>query len=112
MEIVFAFIRDHWIVVLWLVLEVIFGVLVLLKKSKSNEPLYAVIAALPRFIIYAENKFGAGHGVEKKAHVLGNAVKLFYEFTGIELSSNSGLFKILDQKIEEILKTPVKKEDK
>ena len=111
MEIVLKFIVEHWYLMLWIVLEVIFGVLLLLKKSKSCEPLHAVISALPDFILFAENKFGAGHGVEKKAFVLYLAVSRFKDYTGIELSRESGIYKVIDRKIEDILKTPMKKED-
>lgn len=112
MEVVWKFIIQHWYFVLWLFLEVVFGVLLLLKKSKSNEPLNAVFNSLPRLITYAENKFGAGHGIEKKEAVLSKAVSLFKDFTGIVLKKDCGLYKLIAQRIEEILRTPQKKEDK
>lgn len=110
-----SFIVDHYrliLIGLWILIEVIFGVCVLLRKSKSNEPLHAVISQLPKFIIYAENKFGAGNGDVKKAFVLSHALSLFKDFTGIELKSDCSLVKVISEKIEEILKTPSKKEDK
>lgn len=109
MEIVLSFILDHWYLILWLVLEVIFGVLLLLKKSCSNEPLHVVVEALPKLIDIAEDKFGAGTGLRKKLFVLDAAVALFKKYTGIEVSKESEIYKVFSSKIEEILKTPQKK---
>lgn len=110
-----SFIVEHYrlmLIGLWILVEVIFGVVLLIRKNKSNDPLYAVLCGLPRFITYAENKFGAGHGDQKKQCVMSYALNLFKDLTGIELVKGSQYFRIISELIEEILKTPQKKEDK
>lgn len=112
MDVILSFIVDHWYLILWLVLEVIFGVLLLLKKNRTNEPLHYVLDALPKLIDIAELKYGAGTGHVKKLFVLDAAIALFKKVTGLEVSKESEIYKIISSHIEAILKTPQKKEDK
>lgn len=112
MEIIFEYVMDHWIFIVSLVVEVIIGVLLLFKRGKCNEPLLSVIGILPRLVIYAENKYGASRGAEKKNYVLRTALDVFKKLTGIEVTESSEIYHRISYAIEEILKTPMKKEDK
>lgn len=112
MEVVWRFIMEHWMFCSSIALEVVFGVLLLLKKGKCNEPLLSVVSSLPRFIVFAENKFGSGHGEEKKKYVMELAIDYFKDLTGVDIKDKSSLVTYLSSKIEDILKTPLKKEDK
>lgn len=82
------------------------------KKSKRSEPFYQVIAKLPSMIEKVEAIIGRGNGAQKKAKVLSIALSSYKALTGIELTEDSKIARWIDEAIEEILKTPQKKEVK
>jgi len=82
------------------------------KKTKKNEPYYQVISKLPLIIEKVEKFIGSGNGAKKKAKVLSIALDSYKALTGIELAKDSKIAVWIDEAIEEILKTPQKKEVK
>lgn len=111
MESIIHFVASHWIWFLWLFLEVVFGVLLLLKKDKVREPLKDVLLAIPELVIKAEKSIGPGHGSDKRELVYQWACSLYKKMTGVSLFSGFYSKRILEA-IEEILETPHKKEEK
>lgn len=81
-------------------------------KKKANAPLTEVISCLPRLIIKAEKKIGAGNGSQKKLMVLDWALDLYKELTGVDVDCKSWIAEDISVAIERILRTPQKKEEK
>lgn len=93
------------------ILDIILFLVGFLKKKKII-PLDDVLIALPGAVALVESKIGAGNGELKKKYVLDIAKALFKESTGIELTDDSKTMKFFSSFVEEILKTPTKKEGK
>lgn len=91
-------------------IELLFTVVILIKKSKKDTGVVgAILSNLPAVINLVEKKFGSGTGTTKKVQALDTALELYRSMTGVCLTYDSQIAHILSDAIEDILSTPQKK---
>ena len=83
--------------------SILVSVIVMLLHKKGNK-LASILALAPKYIIEAENLFGAGSGVGKLQYVL---TKLQAECVKANVKADANELK---ERVEEILKTPQAKQ--
>ena len=103
------FLRQHYKIIVYACLLLLSIILFIVRKRPNKiidtiaEKLYSL---LPLFIRYAEDKYGAGHGSDKKSYVL-DLVKEWFASEKLEFTDY--YFKLCSMFIEQILNTPEKK---
>lgn len=114
MDEVLEFILKNWFLLLSALISLVSLIVIILKKNKSKDTtLLSVIAKLPEWIIEAESVYRnvSNAGYHKYAFVLSKAVRELVALTGLsETEVFNRYAKYLDQRIEEILAAPQKKE--
>lgn len=116
MDEVINFLKNHWDLVLDVVLVLVSFILVLLKgkiKIKENSSVFAeVLELIPEWIKDAEKTYGSGNGSKKLNDVLNTCFEYISDATGFPIASVKLFYGLrIKSIIEEILSTPKKKED-
>ena len=103
----FNFVQDNWQLLVIIVLDLISLLFFLFRRKIKivDSPLTSTIEKLPSWINVSEFLFTAG--VDKKSYVKSLALE-FYRALG----GKSNIDDVLDEAIENILKTPQRKEKK
>ena len=91
------------------IVDIVLFVMTIFKK-KVNPSLDEVLVSIPEWVLAAEEKYGSGHGVEKKKYVMDLALSIYKHMTGLEVVVGSSIYRMISNTIEYVLKTPQKKE--
>lgn len=106
------FLFYYWRELLDLIIIITSVILFIFSRRKNNPALEQVIFKLPSIISYVEEKFGSGHGADKKQAAMSICSDMFFKLSGIKLEDSSYFSNIISNQIEKVLSTPSRKEIK
>lgn len=106
---IIEFLKVYWFQVASIVVSIITFIVLLVKKKikLSDTALSMVLMKLPGLISEAELKYTDGKA--KKLYVITAAIDYYKQVGGLP---NRDITEVISQKVEDILVTPTKKEDK
>jgi len=107
-----AFLLDNWQFLVSCLVSIILLIITCCKKRINLSLSDDVYSMIPSFINEAEVEYGDGHGSEKLQFVLKKCLIYLNTRTGISNATLTSLIPGIVNYIEEVLRTPTKKEDK
>lgn len=114
MKLVLNWLSENYLLVIQLVSDLAAILLLIFRKTKvvqklENTPLHVIMTELPTYITTAEGTGLDGH--DKKQYVLSLALSRLVSLTGKSLDECfTDYVTIIDRAVEDILKTPQRKE--